>query len=429
MILQAGYTIVPSSRPRSALDRIRFHSVKDMHTIPQDVAWYARQARPMKPMTQLRYDAAYNQRYFKPWRMKAFGEPLTEMEWAFRMVRRKAVYDRRHKKVPEKSWKWWISNANFAALDRVRGHAISVRHTNLRALPTDTTAYRDPWKSTEGFPFDYNQNSALYPNTPLYISHYSRDGRWAFVHAPDAYGWVHVRDIARVDTRFMRVFRTGHYAIAVRDNLLIRHNGKPYSLVKLGTLFPMDRRGRKLLLATRDARGRARIATLPRPSTRLIARKPIAFTPANITYIARQLKRDPYGWGGIAYGRDCSATTRDFFGVFGIFLRRNSSDQAKDGKAVINIKPLKGAAKKAAILTHAKPFRSLLFVPGHIGIYIGRYKGEPVMMHTYWGIRLKDFSKYTLAHTIITTTEPGKERSDLRRKSMMSNTLQKIINF
>jgi len=429
LTLEAGYTLKPSSRPRSALDRMAFHTVADMQTIPQDPAWYARQVTPMKPITQLRYDAAYNRRYFKPWTMSSFGEPLEEMEWAFRMVQRRPVYDARHKRVPEKAWKWWVSNANFAALDTVKGRAVSVRHTNLRALPTRTRAYRDPWKNTEGFPFDYNQNSALYPNTPLYISHYSRDKRWAFVHSPDAYGWVPVRDIARVDRRFMRAFQTRTYGITVRDNLALYRNGKRVSLVKLGTLFPIDPHGKHLLLAERDSHGHARIATLPRPRRSWVARKPIAFTPANIVYIARQLKRDPYGWGGIAYGRDCSATTRDFFGVFGIFLRRNSSDQAKDGAQVIDIKPLKGRAKKDAILRHAKPFRSLLFVPGHIGIYLGRYKNEPVILHTYWGVRLKDHSKHTLSHTIITTTEPGKELPNLRRKSMMSNTLQKIINF
>ncbi len=429
MLGQAGYTLVPASRPRSALDRMRFHTVADMRRIPQDPGWYARQASPMSRAEQRACDRRYNARYFAPWRMRRMGEPPEEMAWAFRMVQRRAVYDRHRKQVPEKAWRWWIKNANFSAMDSVKSYAISVRHTDLRALPSMTTAYRDPWKSTEGFPFDYNQNSALYPNTPLYISHYSRDRRWAFVHSPDAYGWVRVRDIARVDHRFMRAFQSGHYAVAVRDNLALMYGKKRISLVKLGTLFPLDKSGRKLLLATRDSKGRARIASVRRPDSGLVAPKPLAFTPRNIAYIARQLKQDPYGWGGIAYGRDCSATTRDFFGVFGIFLRRNSSDQARDGAEVIDIKPLKGRAKKDAILAHARPWRSLLFVPGHIGIYIGRYRNEPVMMHTYWGVRLKDYSKHTLAHTIITTLEPGKELPSLRRESMMSNTLQKIINF
>jgi len=428
-LLQAGYSLKPAARPRSELDRMPFHTVADMHRIPQDPAWYASQAAPMSRAEQRAYDRRYNARYFAPWRMRSMGEPPAEMAWAFRMVQRRAVYDRHNKKVPEKSWQWWIKNANFAAMDSIKGYAIAVRHTNLRALPTLTTAYRDPWKSTEGFPFDYNQNSALYPNTPLYVSHYSRDRHWAFVHSPDAYGWVQRKDIAVAGKRFRRQFMTGRYAVAVRDNLALMHGNHRVSLVKLGTLFPMDKQGKHLLIATRDAKGFARIAMLLRPALGWVAPKPMAFTPRNIAYIARQLKRDPYGWGGIRYGRDCSATTRDFFGVFGIFLSRNSSDQAREGKEVIDIKPLKGSAKKAAILRQARPWRSLLYVPGHIGIYIGRYKNEPVIFHTYWGVRLKDFSKYTLAHTIITTLEPGKELSTLRQESMMSNTLQKIINF
>jgi cell wall-associated NlpC family hydrolase len=406
-----------------------FHRVADMRAIPQDPAWYARQAASMSRAEQAKYDRVYNRRYFAPWRMRSMGEPLKEMEWAFRMVQRRAVYDSRRRKVPEATWQQWITNANFTALDSVKGRAITVRHANLRALPTRTTAYRDPWKSTEGFPFDYNQNSALYPNTPLYVSHYSRDRRWVFVHSPEAYGWISVSDMAVADASFRRRFQTGRYAMAVRDNMALYNGQKRISLVKLGTLFPMDTYGKHLLFALRDAKGRARIATLRRPALGWVAPKPLAFTPNNIAYIARQLKRDPYGWGGIAYGRDCSATTRDFFGVFGIFLSRNSSDQAREGARLTNIKPFKGAAKKAAILKHAKPWRSMLYVPGHIGIYIGRYKNEPVILHTYWGVRLKDFSKHTLAHTIITTTEPGKELPNLRRESMMSNTLQTIIHF
>ena len=50
-------------------------------------------------------------------------------------------------------------------------------------------------------------------------------------------------------------------------------------------------------------------------------------------------------------------------------------------------------------------------------------------MHTYWGIRKKNFKKLITARTIITTTEPGKERSDIREKSKLINTLKTIVTF
>jgi hypothetical protein len=50
-------------------------------------------------------------------------------------------------------------------------------------------------------------------------------------------------------------------------------------------------------------------------------------------------------------------------------------------------------------------------------------------MHTYWGIRKNDGSKLITGRTIITTTEPGKERRDVKERSKLINTLRSIVNF
>ena len=77
--------------------------------------------------------------------------------------------------------------------------AITIRRTNVKALPTSEAYYRDPKKTGEGFPFDYNQNSALHINVPLFISHFSKDNRWAFVQASYSFGWVKTSDLALVE--------------------------------------------------------------------------------------------------------------------------------------------------------------------------------------------------------------------------------------
>ena len=53
-------------------------------------------------------------------------------------------------------------------------------------------------------------------------------------------------------------------------------------------------------------------------------------------------------------------------------------------------------------------------------LYLGEYKGEPVIMHTYWGIRKNDKTKLITGRTIITSTEPGKELADVREKSKLN---------
>jgi hypothetical protein len=182
------------------------------------------------------------------------------------------------------------------------------------------------------------------------------------------------------------------------------------------------------LIAQRNLDGKAILQSASVAKSGLLVKKPLAFTPKNVAMIARQFYNEPYGWGGLLQTRDCSSTTKDYFAVFGIYLRRNSSEQAMDG-CVTPIGSLNKNAKKQMIIGNAKPFRSLLFVPGHIVLYLGQYKGEPVIMHTYWGTRLTDGSKHVLARTVVTTTEPGKELDQIKESSKLANTLKKIITF
>jgi len=218
--------------------------------------------------------------------------------------------------------------------------------------------------------------------------------------------------------------------MTIKDNLRLYDDKKrPISLVKLGALFPISKNGKQYLTAKQNSLGQGRIHKVNVASPRVIAKKPLPFTAKNVAMLAKEFYGEPYGWGGSYECRDCSATTRDFLGPFGIFLRRNSGKQAKDGSSTTYIKGLSKNAKKKKIIQKAEPFRSLLHVPGHIVLYLGQYKGEPVIMHTYWGIRKKNRTKLITGRTIITTTEPGKERKDIREGSKLINTLKTIIHF
>ena len=425
--LWGKFEIVKGFRPKSAIDSLHFHNIKDFYTIPQNMEFYAKQIVPFSWNEQIRYANRYLKKFFYPWQKRSFGEPRNNINWQIKMVQRRRVYGFNKKFIKKSLTNWWVKNSNFSQFDKVKKYAISIKHTNLKAFPTTRDIYLNPNISTRYYPFDYNQNSELHINVPLYVSHFSLDKKWAFVHAGHAFGWVKINNIAFVDKKFMKNFKTGKYVVSIKDNLFLKSDNKYYTLIKLGTIFPY--KNGKVLIASRNKANRAKIAYVNRPSGKLIDNFPVKFNSVNVAYIAKQFVGEPYGWGGKAYCRDCSATTRDFFAPFGIYLKRNSYEQSREGKYVINIKGLSKNVKKATIIKYAKPFRSLLYVPGHITIYIGRYKNEPIVMHTYWGVRLKNWSKFTLSRTIITTTEPGKERTDLRKKSKLINTLQKIINF
>ena len=432
-LLLSDYTLINSTRTPSRIDHMPKGKIADMRMIPQDPGFYAKQLEHIPYSRQLEWDKTFNQKYFKPWELKKIDKPIKEMQWPFRSVRKKTIYSASGAIIPPSIYEKWIKNADFPSLDSVHQRAITIRHTDIRALPTSKPFYHDPKKTGEGFPFDYNQNSAYYLNTPLYVSHYSLDRKWAYVRGSSAYGWIKTSDMALVDDTFIKKFKNGHYAVAVRDNTRLFHDKKAITLVKLGTIFPMikiytkEKKKKHLyLFAGRDKNGRAILHTASAAKPGIVAKKPIAMTSRNVALIARQFYNEPYGWGGLMQTRDCSSFTRDFFAPFGLFLRRNSSKQARDGN-YCNIRGLPKSKKKKVIIHQAKPFRSMLYVPGHIVLYLGQYKGEPVIMHTYWGARLKDGSKKIMARTVITTTEPGKELKEIKESSKLANTLKAII--
>ncbi len=426
--LHAAYTLIESKRVKSKIDRMPKNKVADMKRIPQNPAYYASQIKPFSKSKQKKLDKEFNKKYFKPWTINKLDIPKQDFGWEVRFITKKPIYRAKGSVIRSSIYNKWIDNAHYEHINSKKYKAITIRRTNVRALPTSASFYRDPRKTGEGFPFDYNQNSALHINIPLIISHYSRDKRWAFVQASYSFGWVKTSDLALVNNDFIKKFKNDNYAMVIKDNLRLYHDKKDISLVKLGALFPIAKDGKHYLVASRDKKGHAEIEKIIATKTNILAKKPLPFTPKNVSMVAREFYGEPYGWGGSYECRDCSATTRDFLGTFGIFLRRNSSAQAKDGKR-INIRGLSKAKKKKKIIQKAEPFRSLLHVTGHIVLYLGHYKGEPVIMHTYWGIRKKDRTKLITGRTIITSTEPGKERADIREGSKLINTLSSIVNF
>jgi len=427
--LQADYTLKISSRKHSKIDRMPKGIVSDMKNIPQNPAYYAKQITPLSKSDQENFDDDFNKKYFKPWTLSTLDVPRQDFGWEVRFVRKKPIYRERGSVIPANIYEKWIDNANYDAIDTKKYKAITTKRTNVKALPTSAAFFRDPKKTGEGFPFDYNQNSALHINVPLHVSHLSKDKKWAFVRASYSFGWVKISDLALVSKKFIKKFKNNNYAMVIKDNMrLYDEQNNSLSLVKLGALFPISNDGKSYLVAKRNKKGQADLHKVKVSNPNTIAKKPLPFTAKNVAILAKELYGEPYGWGGSYACRDCSATTRDFLGAFGIFLRRNSSKQAKDGKS-IKIKNWPKAYKKKFINQNAKPFRSLLYVPGHIALYLGQFKGEPVIMHTYWGIRKIDGTKLVTGRTIITTTEPGKERKDIKERSKLINTLRTIVNF
>jgi len=427
-ILWAETVLSLGEREKTNIDYMPSNDVKDTLKIKQDPTPFTKNIIGMSDEEQLEYDRIYNEKFFAPWNQGSVQLSKGSATWQFKYAREK-TYRSDGQLIPKSWYNYVIDNSNFKEFKTLNIPAITIRHTDLRLFPSSRGIYYDPNRAGEGFPFDYSQNSALHINTPLMVSHYSKDKLWVYVEAPFASGWVKVEDIAFVDNKFQQAFQNGHYAITVKDNLNLSDENGEISLVKMGSIFPIDPETKKYIIAKKDEKGFAKIEKVTVNDIDIIAYKPIKFNPFNIAYISKQLVGEPYGWGGKEKCRDCSALTQDFFAPFGIYLPRNSRQQAKAGNEFVSLRGLGEKEKKETILNYAKPFRSLLFVPGHVTLYLGEKDGEPIILHNYWGVRLNDGSKRVMGRAIITTTKPGAELPNVKKKSMLINTLTGVVNF
>ena len=78
------------------------------------------------------------------------------------------------------------------------------------------------------------------------------------------------------------------------------------------------------------------------------------------------------------------------------------------------------------IIREGVPWRTLLWTPGHIMLYIGVHQGKPLIFHNFWSIRTRDADgkkgKVIVGRAAVTTLHPGSELRnwDLPRADILS---------
>lgn len=352
----------------------------------------------------------YNERFFKPWQMSQVSSTKEDAMWGFVYAKR-TTYGHNYQPISPLWFEKQKSNSHFETYNSDKIKAITIQNTNLRVFPTTEPIFFDPTKAGEGFPFDYNQISAIYINTPLIISHFSKDKAWAFVESSFATGWIDVHTIVAVTKEQQKIFQSGYYGMAHKDNFPLYDLQKNFvSYIKLGTLFPIYKGNLLYIRKTAPLKGKISYADSP-----YVTQKPLPFTKENVSDVLLELLDEPYGWGGLHNTRDCSSMTRDFFALFGIFLERNSKGQTYNGK-YISLEGLTHQEKKGKILQEGIPFLTLLYAKGHVMLYVGIEEKEPIIFHQFWGIQTKDSlgveGRDIIGKTLFSTLEIGKDHPD-----------------
>lgn len=264
---------------------------------------------------------------------------------------------------------------------------------NQRVLPTKMGLYATPM----GIDFDRLQNSALDVGTPVAVLHKSLDGRWYYVIDELHHGWVEAEKVAICSLEDLKRFINSSPFVVVtkskgdlfRNITLTEH----FDYVRMGVTFPLSRKTDdeviQIVLPVRKKDGYVSFET-GYISKDQIHEGYLPYTPRTIIEQAFRMLNEPYGWGGMYGEQDCSRFIQEIFATVGISLPRNSSKQAQVGVLISEYseKSLEDI-KLETIIGKATAGTTLLYLQGHIMLFLGAVDGYPYVIHETWGYRQK----------------------------------------
>lgn len=409
----------------------------DFQGLHQDPAVYLAGAGwRMDPGYQSQRVAALRQAHFAPWGQT---QPLLSAaefrETLHGLTARTGYGENTLPQGPE----WGARLASLAdpeAYPNAGWPGLTLQTGDLRSLPTRRPQLKGFGHAGEGLAFDRLQESLLPPGTPVWVCHASRDGAWLFCDTPIGSHWLAAEKVARAGDELIQRWRSAPLAAILRDGAGLRDGqGGFVCQADLGTLLPLAGQdgGGLTILAPRACAGQAQDLAV-RLTPGQAAPIPLSLTPTALARLAAPLLGQAYGWGGSFGGRDCSALLRDLFLPFGLWLPRNSRQQAEAGAQRIELEGLTAGEKEALIRQQGRPGLSLLYMPGHIMLYLGQWEGRAVALHALWGLRTQEASgqegRWVVGRVVISDLWPGRQQGEaVPASSEPGNRLTALVNL
>lgn len=398
-------------------------TITELKSISQDVRDYSKNIKESSFSQE-----EFEKKYFRMWNIEQSSLSLREAKWAHRVYKVGDTYGENFQLLKQEFFDKLLENANYDEYLSVNKKALTLERLNIRAMPTNQPVLRDPTQAGEGFPFDYLQNSSLAANKPILISHYSQDKKWAFIESSFAYGWVKSASVVEIDEKYTQLWQQAEQIYITKEGTPIySEDGEFLFKSRIGMMLALIDEDEEsyIVLTVSKYKNKKPLYIKSIVDKEIAHKKPLTFNTKNVNMILNQISKTNYGWGGIYGQRDCSSTLRDFYAPFGLWLPRNSSQQAKMG-AVISLNGLSDSTKIKIIKEKAEPFRTLIYKKGHIGLYVGTYNDKVIMYQNVWGVKtIKDGveGRFIIGKPIFSTLEVG---SNLREYDKNSSMLKKL---
>lgn len=369
--------------------------------------------------------SAFKSRYFKIWFDDAPIKAEIDTFWGLNYAKGRH-FDAAGRIYNDAVYQSIRANANEEAFGLISVPAITVKNALLRNIPSDLPIFGDPSEPGEGEPFDYAANSAVSVGYPMLLSHYSRDGAWAFVRNDGVWGWIRSDVIKRISPQQADIYANSKFITILRDGAVVYdENGAELFRARTGTILPYDFSGERDLGGTLGVQSGfgGEILTQFGEKRYFVSAEDARFWPApldeqNSKIVAASLLGQKYGWGGYKFLRDCSLLTKDFLANFGLWLPRNSKAQSGRGER-FSLAGMSADEKLSFIGKNGVAYKTLLYMPGHVMLYVGQVDGEPAVLHDIWGLHTIGGGRAVIGRTAITSLTIGSDRADIAEDRLL----------
>ncbi|GAA7413012.1 SH3 domain-containing C40 family peptidase [Helicobacter pylori] len=350
---------------------------------------------------------SYLKAWYSPWLDAKVKSNKKEVFWILKEMNKSTGYGEDLKPNAKAFNDELIKSMDIEHYPSAKIKAVVVRDSDVRAVPTNKPYYL----SQKGYPFDRYQNSLIFQGTPVLITHFNLDKTYAHIQSSFVYGWIKVSDLAYMRDKDIELLtKLKNYVMPIKDKIpLYTDYGDFYTNARVGELFALipqsqnasqnpQKKELKAYGFLRDAKGYAALQSVILDEKDFFV-FPKAFNSENMAYFIDTMLGQKYGWGGLLGNRDCSAFTRDSFANFGILLPRNSYAQSRYANNYMDLSSMKAKEKEDYILKNATPFGTLIYLKGHIMLYLGAYNHQAIVAHSIWSVQTQKHFK-TLSHKI-----------------------------
>ncbi|WP_239017200.1 SH3 domain-containing protein [Seongchinamella sediminis] len=272
---------------------------------------------------------------------------------------------------------------------------LAVKRASMRSFPTAERVLKTP----DDVHLDRFQETAVFPGERLAVLHSSADGQWFFALNYHYAAWL-PRDAVALGSRtdIAAWQAAGPRLVVTGDRVHTNFN----PLDARSSELPLEM-GVSLPLVDPEATGFAvngqnpyasYIVSLPLRTAAgelefghaLVARSrdvSVGHLPYRADLVVQQAFKflgERYGWGHDYNARDCTGFIGEVYKSFGLLMPRNTGQQAAGEYApTLRFDAPDVAGVRSAL--HTLQAGDLIYLPGHVVMYLGTVAGEPYVIH------------------------------------------------